>query len=156
MSNIIVIGCGRVGSQLAESLSLAGHNVSVIDKDRKAFEFLGSDFSGVTLCGIGFDVDTLEKAGSDDADILIACTSSDNVNLMACEVAKRLCGIPRVIARLYNPTRLEVYEELGIEYIVGTALIAKALVRRVEKKPEDKKPTEEAPVATPAENGGNK
>lgn len=136
MSNIIVIGCGRVGSQLAEGLSLSGHNVSVIDKDPKSFEYLGSDFNGVTIAGLGFDQETLERAGSDDADILIACTSSDNVNLMACEVAKRLCGIPRVIARLYNPTRLEVYEELGIEYIVGTALIAKAILRRVEKKPE--------------------
>lgn len=136
MSNIIVIGCGRVGSQLAEGLSLSGHNVSVVDKNPKAFEYLGSDFNGTTVTGVGFDVDTLEKAGIDDCDILIACTQSDNVNLMACEVAKRLCGIDRVIARLYNPTRLEVYEELGIEYIVGTSLIAKAILRRVDKKPE--------------------
>lgn len=133
MSNIIVIGCGRVGSQLAEGLSLQGHNVSCIDKNSAAFEALGSDFNGVKIQGLGFDVDTLERAGSEDCDVVVACTQSDEVNLMACEVAKRLCGVDRVIARLYNPTRLEVYEELGIEYICGTTLIAKAILKKVEK-----------------------
>lgn len=133
MSNIVVIGCGRVGSQLSEGLSLSGHNVSVIDKNPQAFELLGSDFNGVTVLGIGFDVETLEKAGIEDCDVMVACTQSDNVNLMACEVAKRLCGVERVIARLYNPTRLEVYEQLGIEYICGTTLIAKAILKKVER-----------------------
>lgn len=133
MSNIIVIGCGRVGSQLAEGLSLQGHNVSCIDKTLSSFDALGSDFNGIKVLGLGFDVDTLEKAGSDDADIVVACTQSDNVNLMCCEVAKRLCGVGRVIARLYNPTRLEVYEKLGIDYICGTTLIAKAIMKKVEK-----------------------
>ena len=133
MSNIIVIGCGRVGSQLAEGLSSQGHNVSVIDKNPRAFSSLGTDFNGVTIQGLGFDIDTLERAGSDDCDILVACTQSDNVNLMSCEVAKRLCGVERVIARLYNPTRLEVYEELGIEYICGTTLIARAILKKVDK-----------------------
>lgn len=133
MSDIVVIGCGRVGSQLAEGLSLSGHNVSVIDKDPAAFELLGSDFNGVTVLGVGFDVETLEKAGIEDCDVLVACTQSDNVNLMACEVAQRLCGVERVIARLYNPTRLEVYEQLGIEHICGTTLIAKAILKKVER-----------------------
>ena len=133
MSNVIVIGCGRVGSQLAEGLSMQGHNVVCVDKNASAFDVLGNDFNGVTVQGLGFDLDTLERAGADDCDVLVACTQSDNVNLMACEVAKRLCGVERVIARLYNPTRLEVYEELGIEYICGTALIAKAILKKVEK-----------------------
>ena len=133
MSNVIVIGCGRVGSQLAEGLSLQGHNVYCVDKNPKAFTALGSDFNGVTVAGIGFDVDTLERAGAEDCDVLVACTQSDNVNLMSCEVGKRLLGIDRVIARLYNPMRLEVYEKLGIEYICGTSLIARAIQKKVEK-----------------------
>lgn len=133
MLNIIIVGCGRVGSHLANDLSNEGHNVCIIDKDSSTFSSLGNDFNGQIIFGLGFDGDTLEKAGVDDCDILIACTQSDNVNLMTCEVAKRLYGVNRVIARLYNPTRLEVYEELGIEYICGTTLIANAIFDTVRK-----------------------
>ena len=131
MSNIIVIGAGRVGSSVANELSVEGHNICCIDKDPTTFANLGSDFNGTVVRGLGFDAETLERAGVKDCDILIACTQSDNANLMACEVAKRLYGVKRVIARLYNPTRLEVYEELGIENICGTRLTADSIIEKV-------------------------
>lgn len=134
MKNVIVIGCGRVGSQLAEELSWQGNNVCCVDKNPETFKNLGVDFNGQVILGLGFDGDTLIKAGIDECDVLIATTQSDNVNLMCCEVAKRLFGVKRVIARLYNPTRLEVYEELGIDYICGTDLIANAIYEKVMEK----------------------
>ena len=133
MANIIVIGAGRVGSSVAVDLSNDGHNVCCIDKEKKALSNLGLDFSGQVVFGLGFDCETLEKAGVEDCDIVIACTQSDNVNLMACEVAKRLYGVERAIARLFNPVRQEVYDELGVENICGTQLIADAIINKVEK-----------------------
>ena len=131
MANFIVIGAGRVGSIVAGDLSNAGHNVCCVDKDRDALLNLGVEFNGQTVLGLGFDCETLEKAGVEECDTFIACTRSDNVNLMACEVAKRLYGVDRVIARLFNPVRVEVYEELGIENICGTELIAKEIIKIV-------------------------
>ena len=103
MSNVIVVGCGRVGSRLATMLSDNGHNVCVIDKSVDAFANLGRNFNGATIQGVGFDEDTLIKAGIDECDVLAAVTQFDNANLMMAEVANRIFDVPHVIARLYNP-----------------------------------------------------
>ncbi|MEG1561702.1 MAG: NAD-binding protein, partial [Raoultibacter sp.] len=100
MSNVIVVGCGRVGSQLASMLSENDSNVCVIDRRAEAFINLGRDFNGSTLQGVGFDEETLLKAGVEECDVVAAVTQLDNTNLMVAEVASRLFGVPHVIARL--------------------------------------------------------
>jgi trk system potassium uptake protein TrkA len=124
MRNVIVVGCGRVGSRLANMLSENGSNVCVIDKSAYAFGNLGRGFNGSTVQGIGYDEDTLLKAGVEDCDVVAAVTESDNANLMVTEVASRLYDVPHVIARLYNPSHERAYMQLGIDYVCGTSLVA--------------------------------
>ena len=124
MRNVIVVGCGRVGSRLADMLSDAGANVSVIDIKAESFDNLGRNFNGSTVQGLGYDEDTLVKAGVEDCDIVAAVTQSDNANLMVTEVASRLYGVPHVIARLYNHDHERAYMQLGIDYVCGTTLVA--------------------------------
>ena len=124
MSNIIVVGCGRVGSQLASMLSENGNNVCVIDRNADAFDNLGRTFNGSTIQGVGFDEETLLRAGVEECDVLAAVTQYDNANLMCAEVANRLFDVPHVIARLYNPDHERAYMQLGIDYVCGTTLIA--------------------------------
>lgn len=124
MSNVIVVGCGRVGSQLASMLSDDGSNVCVIDRNADAFANLGRNFNGSTVQGVGFDEETLSKAGVDECDVLAAVTQFDNTNLMCAEVASRLFDVPHVIARLYNPDHERAYMQLGIDYVCGTSLVA--------------------------------
>ena len=108
MSNIIVVGCGRVGSRLALMLSNYENNVCVIDRDPRAFASLGRDFNGATFAGVGYDEDVLMKAGIDECDFLAAVTQSDNVNLMVVEIARRLYNVPHAFttrvtnAPIYN------------------------------------------------------
>ena len=131
MSNVIVVGCGRVGSQLTSMLSDNGANVCVIDLKADAFANLGRNFNGSTVQGVGFDEDTLVKAGVDECDVMAAVTQSDNANLMCAEVASRLFGVPHVIARLYNPDHERAYMQLGIDYVCGTSLVAEDIFSKV-------------------------
>ena len=127
MRNVIVVGCGRVGSSLADMLSDAGANVCVVDWRAEAFNNLGRNFNGSTVQGIGYDEDILVKAGVEDCDVVAAVTQSDNANLMVTEVASRLYGVPHVIARLYNHDHERAYMQLGIDYVCGTTLVAEEM-----------------------------
>lgn len=129
--NVIVVGCGRVGSQLATMLSVEGHNVTVIDRDERAFKRLGGTFNGVTLKGLGFDEEILETAGVRDADVFAAVTNLDNTNLMAAEVARKLFDVRHVVARLYNPARERTYQQLDMDYVCGTTLVAEYLLEKI-------------------------
>lgn len=131
MSNVIVVGCGRVGSQLASMLSDNGSNVCVIDRNADAFSNLGRDFNGSTVQGVGFDEDTLAKAGVEDCDVIAAVTQFDNTNLMVAEVGSRLFDVPHVIARLYNPDHERAYMQLGIDYVCGTSLVAEDVFSKI-------------------------
>ena len=131
MSYVIVVGCGRVGSQLASLLSENGNNVCVIDKSVEAFRNLSRNFDGMTVQGVGFDEEVLRRAGADECDVLAAVTQYDNTNLMCCEVASRLCDIPHVIARLYNPDHERAYMQLGIDYVCGTSLVAEDVFSKI-------------------------
>jgi trk system potassium uptake protein TrkA len=111
---VVVVGCGRVGAGLAAGLAEAGEVVAVVDKDPKAFERLGEDFASQTVEGIGFDRDVLELAGAARADALVAVTGGDNSNLVAARVARDAYRVPRVIARIHDPRRAALYEELGV------------------------------------------
>jgi trk system potassium uptake protein TrkA len=121
---IIVVGCGRVGAAISTLLSEEGHNVTIIDKKEASFHRLGKNFNGLTLRGNGFDIDTLTKAGAKTADAFVVVTNGDNTNIMACQVAKDIFKIPRVIARLYDPRRAEIYQRLGLTILSGTTLVA--------------------------------
>lgn len=130
--NIIVVGCGRVGSHLASLLSEDGHNVSVIDRKASAFSELGRDFNGRTIKGIGFDEDILIEAGVEECDVVAAVTSSDNANLMTAEVARRIFGVKHVITRLYAPKRERIYAQLGVDFACGTTLVAEEIFAKIQ------------------------
>jgi trk system potassium uptake protein TrkA len=111
---IIVVGCGRLGSGLAQTLGLQHHTVSVVDNDPLAFERLGPNFRGQTVLGVGFDRDVLLKAGIERADCLAAVTASDDANVVAARMASQVFHVPKVIARLYDPRKAEIYKRLGL------------------------------------------
>jgi trk/ktr system potassium uptake protein len=117
---VVVVGCGRVGAALAAGLAAAGEQVAVVDKDPKAFERLGEEFAGRTIEGIGFDRDVLEAAGAARADALVAVTGGDNSNVVAARVARDAYRVPRVIARIHDPRRAALYEELGVVTVSST------------------------------------
>jgi len=122
--NIIIVGCGRVGAELALLLSYEGHNVTVIDWKKESFQRLGGTFNGLCIAGSGFDLEILRKAGIESADALAVVTNGDNTNIMTSQVAKTIFKVPRVIARLYDPKRAAIYKKLGLEIISGTVLVA--------------------------------
>lgn len=124
---IIIVGCGRVGSELSKLLSNEGHNVVVIDKSQDSFSRLGQTFNGVTLVGNGFDLELLKQAGVEKADALCAVTNGDNTNLISAQVAKKIFKVPKVFARVYDPQRAHIYGALGLDVISGTILFAAML-----------------------------
>src|SRR5512137_2962844 len=117
---VIVMGCGRVGEQLARLMSSEGHDVAVIDYSAEALARLGPDFKGHRVRGVGFDRTVLVRAGIELADGFAATSSSDNVNAVAARIARSLFHVPRVVARLFDPERAEVYKRLGLATISST------------------------------------
>ncbi|MBE6470712.1 MAG: TrkA family potassium uptake protein [Coriobacteriaceae bacterium] len=132
MSDIIVVGCGRVGSQLATQLSQSDNNVTVIDRDVASFANLGPDFNGATIQGVGFDEDVLMEAGIKSCDAVAAVTQLDNTNLMIAEVCEKLYGVPHVVARLHDPSHERAYSLLGIDYSCGTTLVAEEIYAKLQ------------------------
>ncbi len=114
---LIIIGCGRVGAGLAQTLSQRGHAVTAVDKDPVTFERLGSTFKGQTVNGGGFDREVLLQAGIERADDLAAVTGSDEVNIVIARLARQMFLVPRVVVRLYDPRKAEVYQRLGLQTI---------------------------------------
>ncbi len=112
--NVIVMGCGRMGEKVAWMLSEAGHAVVVIDSDPKLLAHLGPNFPGQTVQGIGFDRNVLIRAGIEMAGAFAATSPSDNMNIVASRIAREIFHVPRVVARLYDPRRAEIYRRLGL------------------------------------------
>ncbi len=119
---VVILGCGRVGSTLALMLSSEGHDVSIIDMDTSAFRRLGENFGGRAINGIGINADVLREAGIENADAFLTVTNGDNTNIMAAQIAKTLFQVPRVMARIYDPLRAEIYREVGVETLCITTL----------------------------------
>ena len=119
--HIIVVGCGRVGSLLANTLVADGHSVAVIDKNEAAFRRLPTTFPGRAIVGFGFDREHLTEAGADKADALAAVTSGDNSNILTARIARETFHIPAVTARIYDPRRAEIYQRLGISTVASVA-----------------------------------
>jgi trk system potassium uptake protein len=129
--HVVIMGCGRVGSSLAQQLLRREQNVAVIDQDPIAFRRLGEDFPGKIVKGIGFDRETLVSAGIEEADAFAAVSSGDNSNIIAARVARETFGVQRVVARIYDPKRAEVYERLGIPTVATVPWTASRLLKSV-------------------------
>src|ERR671931_1737857 len=113
------MGCGRVGTLLTQELARAGHDVAVIDKNPRAFDRLPPGFEARTYVGLGFDREILEEAGIKEADAFIAVSSGDNSNIVSARVAREHYHVPKVIARIYDPRRAEIYERLNIPTVAS-------------------------------------
>jgi len=124
---VIIVGCGRVGSELAKLLSGEGHDVVVIDKSSESFSRLGNTFNGLTMVGNGFNLNLLKQSGAEKADAFCAVTNGDNTNLISAQVAKKIFQVPKVFARVYDPQRAHIYSALGLDIISGTILFAAML-----------------------------
>jgi trk/ktr system potassium uptake protein len=119
--NIIIVGCGRMGAELALSLSHEGHEVSVIDHRPGAFDQLGAEFHGRTLQGSGIDRDVLTRAGIEQAEGFAALTASDNINIVAGRIAKDIYQVPNVVVRAYTPHRVTIYERFGLQTVASSS-----------------------------------
>jgi trk system potassium uptake protein TrkA len=128
---IIIMGCGRVGSQVSQLLVRHGHEVTVIDHDDNALARLGAEFKGRVVHGIGFDRNVLLEAGVETAEGFVSASASDNANIIAARIARNIFRVPRVVARLYDPVRAEVYQRLGLTTISSTAWGAERIVEVV-------------------------
>jgi trk system potassium uptake protein TrkA len=126
----VIVGCGRVGSALAKLLSSDGHEVIVVDENAAAFKRLGPKFKGHEVVGTGIDYDVLKRAGAASADGFVAVTNGDNRNIMAALIAQRMFKIKRIVARIYDPPRGQMYRELGVQTVCPTTVGAK-LIRDV-------------------------
>jgi trk system potassium uptake protein TrkA len=129
--HVVIMGCGRVGSALASGLERQGHEVAVIDRDPKAFRRLSADFRGEQVCGIGFHREVLRRAGVERAAAFAAVSSGDNSNIIAARVARETFGIERVVARIYDAGRAEVYERLGIPTVATVPWTTDRLMRMI-------------------------
>jgi trk system potassium uptake protein TrkA len=117
---VIIVGLGRMGTGLSLHLTKKGHQVTVIDTDPESFERLGKDFTGTKISGFGFDREVLNQAKIDKVDAVVSCTESDEINAVVARVAKNIYRVPRVIARLYDSRKAEIYRRLGIQTISTT------------------------------------
>jgi trk system potassium uptake protein len=124
---LVIVGCGRVGAMAAVALSKAGHQVTVIDINRRAFDRLGPDFNGEMVLGNGIDEDVLRQAGIETADGFASLTNGDNRNIMAAQIAREIFKVPRVITRIYDPMRQDVFSELGLDTVCPTLSGAKQI-----------------------------
>jgi len=140
---VVIMGCGRVGSELAAILDREGHQVTVLDIDPDSFSQLPSDFRGSVVVGNGIDQDVLRRVGVAAADAFVAVTPGDNRNVMASQMAKHLFGVRKVVCRIFDPIREEMYRNLGMETIGPTRVVAGLLKEALEREP----------VETPASEG---
>lgn len=133
--HVIVAGCGRVGALLASAMDREGHTVTVIDRNRRAFERLDASYGGRTVQGIVFDRDTLEEAGVRKAQAFVAVTSGDNSNIVSARTARDRYGVERVVARIYDPQRAGIYERLGMTTVASARWTVEEIRRGI--LPED-------------------
>lgn len=130
---VIILGCGRVGTRLAQQLDAAGHDVTIIDRNQDSFVRLGPDYGGAMVLGTGIDEDVMRKAGIEKADAFVAVANGDNTNAMAAQIAQQVFHVPHVVARLYDPVREETYKLLGLEIISPTNISVQIIKEMITK-----------------------
>jgi trk system potassium uptake protein TrkA len=123
----VIVGCGRVGAELADAFDRAGHDVIVVDLSTRAFDRLPGTFGGSAVRGDGTDEDTLRRAGAEDADVFLAMTEGDNRNVMAAQLAVEALGARRVVAKINDPLRASAYADLGLATLCRTTMMADAV-----------------------------
>lgn len=128
---VVIIGCGRVGTQLAALLSMGGHDVVIVDRDARAFEKLGPNFRGQKIVGVGFDREALKQAQIERSDALVAMTSSDNTNIVVSLIARREFRVPKIVTRVHEPERAEIYRHFGIPTISATTWAANEVLKMI-------------------------
>ncbi len=121
------MGCGRVGAELTVQLSKGGHSVAIVDKRATAFDRLPPGFEARTIVGLGFDRETLEEAGIKEADAFVAVSNGDNSNIVSARIAREHYHVPKVVARIYDPRRAEIYERLNIPTIATVRWAARQI-----------------------------
>ena len=129
---IVIMGCGRVGARLASLLDEDGHEVTILDNDTYSFRRLPPSFGGTALFGNGIDEEALKRAGIEEADVFVALTQGDNRNVMSCQIAKHVFKVHRVVCRIYDPLREEMYSALGLETISPTKVFAQLFREKIE------------------------
>jgi trk system potassium uptake protein len=129
--HVIVVGCGRVGSELAGRLRRDGHSVAIIDKNANAFRRLPDDWDGQTVIGFGFDRDDLLEADIERAGAVAAVTSGDNSNILSARIARETFEVPNVVARIYDPRRALIYQKLGIATVATVSWTVDQVARRL-------------------------
>ena len=140
---VIIMGCGRVGAELALMLEREGHDVTVLDIDPAAFGplgYLSEEFRGTRRVANGIDQDALRRAGIEQADAFVSATRGDNRNVMACQIAKHVFKVPRVVSRVFDPIREEMYRSLGLRTINPTRIQA-SLMKEVLQREEEPAPS---------------
>lgn len=130
--NLVIMGCGRVGAKLAEMMDAEGHHVTIIDVEPYSFRRLPATFQGTALVGNALEEDTLRQAGIEQADAFVAVTQGDNRNVMASQIAKHIFQVPKVVCRIYDPIREEMYRGLGLDTISPTKVGAQLLKEVIE------------------------
>jgi len=128
---VVIMGCGRVGAQLASLLDREEHKITILDTNAYSFRRLPSDFNGTALLGNGIDQEALKRAGIEEADAFVAVTQGDNRNVMAAQIAKHIFNVPRVVCRIYDPLRQELYSTLGLEAFSPTTIFAQMLKEKL-------------------------
>ena len=126
------MGCGRVGGRLAGLLDADGHSVTILDTDAYSFRRLPPTFKGTALVGNGLDQGVLKRAGIEAADAFVVVTQGDNRNVMAAQIAKHIFNVPKVVCRIYDPLRQELYSKLGLETLSPTTIFAQMLKEKLE------------------------
>jgi trk system potassium uptake protein TrkA len=132
---VVIMGCGRIGSRLANMLDSEGHDVSIIDMNAEAFGRLNPEFGGNTIVGTGIDEDVLKSAGIEQADAFVAVTNEDNPNIMASQIAKHIFGVPEVLCRIYDPVREDTYHLLGLDTVCPTTMISNVIREHIVTAP---------------------
>jgi trk system potassium uptake protein TrkA len=133
--NVVVMGCGRLGSRIAGVLDKEGHSVTVLDITEAAFRRLPEGFKGKRAVGNGMDTRTLEKAGIEHAEAFFALTQGDNRNYFASQMAREVYSVPRVLCRVYDPVREEIFRDLGLETFSPTSVGAQIMIDMLRKEP---------------------
>jgi trk system potassium uptake protein TrkA len=129
--NILIVGCGRVGALLASLLDKEGHKITVLDKNGHSFRRLPPNFGGTALVGDGTDQATLRRSGIEKCDAFVSVTEGDNRNIMASQIARHIFGVHKVVCRIYDPLRKDVYESIGLETISPTTVFAQLLKEKI-------------------------
>lgn len=129
---VVIMGCSRVGAQLAVMMDSEGHKVTIMDIDPFSFKKLPPTFNGTAFVGSGLDEESLKKADIGQADVFVAVTQGDNRNVMACQIAKHIYNVPKVVCRIYDPIREEMYRNLGLLTVSPTKVVAKLLRDQIE------------------------